>query len=99
MFPELNRAEAQRYLDGMKRSLGSASKSNVKSDFSPYSRESSVQSFSSTMSQNRGSASGFLTSYSSYLQLQHSSPCLLWFFAVLDGCMDVLNTDSDMLLQ
>ncbi|KAJ8630789.1 hypothetical protein MRB53_024112 [Persea americana] len=57
MFPELNRAEAQRYLDEMKRSLGSASKSNVKSDFSPYSCESSVQSFSTTMSQNRGSAS------------------------------------------
>ncbi|XXG71342.1 hypothetical protein AAC387_Pa07g0622 [Persea americana] len=43
MFPELNIAEAQRYLDEMKHSLGSSSKPHVKSDF--YSRESSSNHF------------------------------------------------------
>lgn len=57
MFPELNRAVAQRYLDEMKCALGSVSSSTVKSDFSPYSRKSSVQSFNSSLPQNRGSIS------------------------------------------
>ncbi|XP_038972370.1 heterogeneous nuclear ribonucleoprotein U-like protein 1 isoform X2 [Phoenix dactylifera] len=45
IFTELGGEEAQRHLDEMKRSLGSPNL-NQKRDFSPYSRESSVQSFS-----------------------------------------------------
>ncbi|XP_077243305.1 uncharacterized protein LOC143883870 [Tasmannia lanceolata] len=53
IFPELNRGESQRHLDEMKRALGSTSNLNTKSDFSLYSRESSVQSFNSPSAQNR----------------------------------------------
>ncbi|KAF8391424.1 hypothetical protein HHK36_023729 [Tetracentron sinense] len=57
MFPELNRVESQRYLDEMKRALGSTSNLNSKNNLSPYSRECSVRSFTSPSLQNRGASS------------------------------------------
>uniref|UniRef100_A0A5B7A3T6 SPRY domain-containing protein n=1 Tax=Davidia involucrata TaxID=16924 RepID=A0A5B7A3T6_DAVIN len=54
MFPELNRGESQRYLDEMKRDLGSVTNVSLKSNLSPYSRESSIQSYYSPSMQNQG---------------------------------------------
>ncbi|KAL5774597.1 hypothetical protein ACOSP7_012154 [Xanthoceras sorbifolium] len=45
MFVELDREEAQRHLDEMKHALGSASNSNLQTNYSPYSHESFVESF------------------------------------------------------
>ncbi|XP_058089898.1 uncharacterized protein LOC131236612 isoform X2 [Magnolia sinica] len=55
MFPELNRAESERYLNEMKCALGPSNLNNR--DFSPYSRENSIQSFTSPLPQNAGAVS------------------------------------------
>ncbi|XP_010277937.1 PREDICTED: heterogeneous nuclear ribonucleoprotein U-like protein 1 isoform X2 [Nelumbo nucifera] len=52
MFPELGRAESQRYLDEMKRALGSPSNFKPNSNLSPYSHESSIHSYNSPSLQN-----------------------------------------------
>lgn len=57
LFPELNRGEAQKCLEEMKRALGTASHLNLKSNFSPYSQESSLQSYNSSSLQNQGAPS------------------------------------------
>lgn len=63
IFTELGRAEAQRLLDVMKQEQKSPSNMSAKTNFSPYSREGSVHSFSSTASMSREAVPGFSKSF------------------------------------
>ncbi|KAK0579146.1 hypothetical protein LWI29_021775 [Acer saccharum] len=56
MFVELDRGEARRHLDEMKRALGSASSSNLQANYSPYS-QSSVESSTKHSLKNQGAIS------------------------------------------
>lgn len=53
MFVELDRGEAQRHLDELKRALGSASNPNIQSNYSPYSGKNSVESFARPSLKNK----------------------------------------------
>ena len=58
IFTELGRVEAQRHLDEMKNQLKYPNL-NARTNFSPYSRGSSVQSFSSRVAMDKEATSGF----------------------------------------
>ncbi|XP_042516042.1 heterogeneous nuclear ribonucleoprotein U-like protein 1 [Macadamia integrifolia] len=53
IFPELNRADSERYLDEMKRAMRAGSISDSRSNLSPYSHGGSVHSYSSPSMLNR----------------------------------------------